>query len=445
MFETETDFRPETSSAPPRVAGGLRRAAPAAQARPTLLIVSREMLNDPHKGHAVYVRSMLAYLRSRGYRVVLVIPSFRALCRRPFSGVPLDYAAFDEIVVAGGIRLGRWLIRTDAAVWLSAIGAKIRAALNRLTGRDDPDLLFWRKFWDSGPASRQELAVVRAAAQRVEPAAVVANHFFMAAAFDLPELRRLPKILITHDVFFERTESFARAGLTPTYVPTRRDQELAELSKADVLLAIQETEAASLRGLLPGREIMTVGVGFPIRPPAREPDTGSVLFVGSDNDANFDGLEWFLARIWPRVRARRPDARLRVCGDVANRLRVPTEGVACVGRVPDLTPEYHAASLCVVPLRIGSGLKIKLVDALCHGCALVTTSVGAQGLERLSGTAFLETDDADAFARDCAAILRDPRRRTALSESALAAARDRFSDDAVYGPLRGWLGKSLRS
>jgi glycosyltransferase involved in cell wall biosynthesis len=445
MFETETDFRLETPLAPQRIAHGRRRGAPAAHARRTLLVVSREMLNDLHKGHAVYVRSVLAYLRSCGYRIVLVIPSFRALCRRPFSGAPLDYAAFDEIVLAGGIRLGRWLVRTDATVWFSAIGAKIRAAFNRLTGRDDPDLLFWRKFWDSGPPSRRELAVVRAAALRVKPAAVLVNHFFMAAAFDLPELRRLPKILITHDIFFERTESFARAGLAPSYTPTQREQELAELRKADVLLAIQEREAATLRKLLPEREVMVVGVSFPIRPPPREPETGTVLFVGSDNDANFDGLEWFLAGIWPRIRALCPDARLRVCGDVANRLPVPPQGVASVGRVPDLTPEYHAASLCVVPLRIGSGLKIKLVDALCHGCPVVTTGIGAQGLESVAGTAFIQADDEDGFAREAASLLSNPSRRRALGEAAVEAARRKFSAEAVYGAFRDGLEEMLAS
>lgn len=411
----------------------------------TLLVVSREMLNDLHKGHAVYVRSILDNLRTCGFRVVLVIPSFRALCRRPFSRVTLDYSGFDDIILAGGIKLGDWLIRLDPKVWLAAIGSKIRKAINRLMGRRDPAIEFWEKFWDSGPASRGELAVVRAAARRVNPAAVIVNHYFMAPALELPELRHKPKIVIVHDIFFERSESFARAGLMPTYLQAERERELSELQKADTLLAIQETEAAKLRELLPGREVMTVGVSFPIRPPSHEPEPDSVLFVGSDNDANFDGLEWFLERIWPRVRALRPGAHLRVCGDVANRLTTPPDGVDPVGRVPDLTPEYHNASLCVVPLRIGSGLKIKLIDALCHGCAVMTTDIGAQGLEPLAGTAFIQADDEASFAQEAAALLSDPLRRRALCEAAIDTARRRFSSEAVYGPLREKLKRAIAS
>jgi succinoglycan biosynthesis protein ExoO len=417
---------------------------PAERAKPVLLVVSREMLQNLDMGHAVYVRVLLAKLR-RDYRIALVVPSYRSLARGPFKRLALDETAFDEIYLSGGPRLGRWLIRADAKVWAAAIAAKIRKVFAALTGRRDPGIETWERFWDAGLADDAELAAVRKAVACTKPAAVLVNHFFMAPCLDLPELRRIPKILIAHDIFFERNESFARAGQAPSYVPVPRERELAELRKPDLLLAIQDSEAARLRELLPGREVMTVGISFPVRPAPRAPEPDTVLFVGSDTDANADGLKWFLGRVWPKVRALRPSARLRVCGGVADHVTQSVEGVTPVGRVPDLTPEFHRAALCVVPLRIGSGLKIKLVDALCHGCALVTTSVGAQGLERLSGTAFLETDDADAFARDCAAILRDPRRRTALSESALAAACDRFSDDAVYGPLRGWLGKSLRS
>jgi len=95
--------------------------------------------------------------------------------------------------------------------------------------------------------------------------------------------------------------------------------------------------------------------------------------------------------------------------------------------------------LCVVPLRLGSGLKIKLVEALSHGRAVVTTDVGAQGLEVLAGSAFVLADDPVAFAEACADLLSHPDRRHAQEDQAVLAAERYFSAEACYEPLRRYL------
>ncbi len=94
-----------------------------------------------------------------------------------------------------------------------------------------------------------------------------------------------------------------------------------------------------------------------------------------------------------------------------------------LGEVKDLNAEYYRAALVVVPLRTGSGVKVKLVEAICHGRASVVTPAGAQGLGDLSPRPFEVADQAADFAERVTGILTDPVRREALESAAVEAGR----------------------
>jgi len=103
--------------------------------------------------------------------------------------------------------------------------------------------------------------------------------------------------------------------------------------------------------------------------------------------------------------------------------------------VPDLGAAYAAADLCINPVRLGGGLKIKTVEALAHGRPLVTTSHGARSLEADAGRAFVVADDSPALVAAVHRLVDRPDEAAALSQAALALAQRRFGDDACYGPL----------
>jgi succinoglycan biosynthesis protein ExoO len=197
--------------------------------------------------------------------------------------------------------------------------------------------------------------------------------------------------------------------------------------------------------MLPSKRILIAPAAMPLRPAAGEPLPDTIAFVGSDNEVNQAGIQWFIAEVWPIVKARRPDAALKVYGEIGRKLGAAPAGVVIAGRVDDLTAAYHSASLCIVPLLAGSGLKVKLVEALCHGRAVVSTPVGAQGLEDLAGQAFWLADSSAAFAEAAVALLADDAQRRALEAAAIAIARDRFSAEACYGPLRRYLDEAVSS
>src|SRR5690606_4514163 len=119
------------------------------------------------------------------------------------------------------------------------------------------------------------------------------------------------------------------------------------------------------------------------------------------HDPNLDGVTWFVNEIWPGVRARHPAARLTVIGSYPTRAvhaLGETAGVTVLGYVPDLEPHLDRAAVAIAPLRFGAGMKGKVTDAMAAGLPVVTTTIGAQGLDLVGGRHAWIADDADAFA-----------------------------------------------
>jgi polysaccharide biosynthesis protein PslH len=179
---------------------------------------------------------------------------------------------------------------------------------------------------------------------------------------------------------------------------------------------------------------------FPPCDPADE-GPGELLFVGSlEYPPNIDAVTYFVQEILPRVQARHPDARLTIVGvrprEAARRLHNGVD-VVVVGSVPDLEPYYRRAALVVVPMRLGGGTRIKVLEALAHGKALVTTSIGAEGLSLTAGEALEIADGPEAFADACVRLLGDAAARRRLGESGRAQVLERYEWDAVLGPRLG--------
>ncbi len=273
------------------------------------------------------------------------------------------------------------------------------------------------------------------AACRSRPLAAIATFVWMAPALD-----RMPpgtlRLLDTIDVQHPRRERAAAAGGCLDHLDLSREDEIRELTRADVLLAIQPEEKALLEQLLPDRPVCLVGHAVAIQPaaaPAADPP--ELLFVGQLYDPNVLGLRQFLGQVWPRLRARVPSCRLNVCGRVVEAFRGRRiDGVRWRGLVPDLGPFYERARIVVNPVPYGSGLKIKNVEALARGKCLVTTPAGVVGLADLPDGACHVVELA-AMADRIAMLLADPAALAATEQAALAYCRDRFSAPVVYRDL----------
>jgi len=137
-----------------------------------------------------------------------------------------------------------------------------------------------------------------------------------------------------------------------------------------------------------------------------------LLFVGGFiHPPNEDGICWFVREVWPDVRDAVPDATLTIVGSHASAEVLALErcaGVRVVGYVPDTAPYLDRAAVSIAPLRYGSGMKGKVVEALACGVPVVTTSAGAQGLEVRAGVDLEVADQPQAFAHAVVALLQNP-------------------------------------
>ena len=121
--------------------------------------------------------------------------------------------------------------------------------------------------------------------------------------------------------------------------------------------------------------------------------------------------------VLPRVRRSVPNATLALAGKLCEQVR-DAPGLVKLGVLPDLRPAYAAADAVVIPLQIGTGLKIKTIEGLGHAKPVIATPLGAEGLEDGAGTAFLVAEDKDDFAAAIVEVLREQDRAEALSRSA---------------------------
>lgn len=177
--------------------------------------------------------------------------------------------------------------------------------------------------------------------------------------------------------------------------------------------------------------------------PRHAPPTEPVVVVVSylARDENDKAAHWAIEQVWPRVRERRPDATLRFVGGGARdelRARVasrPDGGVVLTGFVDDLDAEYASATVALVPVLQGAGVKFKTVEALCHGVPVVTTTVGAEGIEGDDLYAGLG-DEPELLAEAVAAVLEDPTAAQERSDRVQAWAQETYGRARFEATIR---------
>jgi glycosyltransferase involved in cell wall biosynthesis len=211
---------------------------------------------------------------------------------------------------------------------------------------------------------------------------------------------------------------------------------------------MSETDAARLERLAPGSPTVTVPNGVDVayfRPDGLLPVVpGRVVFLGPTYMyPNRDAVDFFLEEIWRAVRAAVPGAELHLVGKnpPADRARyLAHDGVICHGYVPDIRPLLGQAACSVVPLRIGGGTRLKILDSWAMGAAIVSTTVGCEGLEAHDGRNMLIRDRPGEFAEAVVAVLRHDALRCRLS----AAGRETVERSYGWDPIGDRLIRAYR-
>ncbi|MBC8039721.1 MAG: glycosyltransferase, partial [Opitutaceae bacterium] len=344
--------------------------------------------------------------------------------------------AFDSGVrlhLPDGFRFGRFYL-FPAVVWLPFKArcldwvrrALVACGLTPARRRPSCVSVPAHRPWASPPSSF-ELALVQSFANRHRPDAVIANYAWLCPIFDVPALQGLRTICIAHDV------GWKRAALSSTPDMTRAD-EAGWVQRPRLVVAISEADAIELRSLAPATGVLVAPKAIEPRDPLAETGSRSLLFVGSDNAFNAEGLDWFLREVWPQVVHTVPGITLDVCGSINRVVAARPPGVTFHGVVPCLAERYRAAALVIVPLRRATGLNIKLVEAATYGRALVTTPATLVGAPFLRESVAVAESPAE-FSATVARLLATSAVRASLAARALEAVRLHLTPAACYGPL----------
>ena len=245
-----------------------------------------------------------------------------------------------------------------------------------------------------------------------------------------------------HDLVSSREEQFRRFGGSNSLPSICEEEELRLLSGADVVVAIQEDEATYVRERLPSQNVLCAPFAMRVQEHSYPGEDDSVLFVGTNTAPNVTGLNWFLSQIWPLLTAQAPTVQLNVAGSVCSAISFAPRGVNLLGVVSNLKPLYELAGVVISPLLAGSGLKIKLIEALSYGKAIVCTSPTIQGVGKIVGTAVTVADEPGRFAEAILSLLLDASLRREQAALALEVVKCNFSEEVCYREFLSAVGKN---
>jgi succinoglycan biosynthesis protein ExoO len=409
------------------------RALISVRARRQVCVLSRQRIIGNTNGSSVYLLSLCAALTLNGCDVHLLCPSPAVFGRWPALLLRPELRMFRSIRLRRALRVGPLLITTDPGTVVRAVVGLLGKAASRL-GIAADQLNKPAPYAVSQPWTRQDFLFVAQHA-RTHADVVIADYAFLTDGIPYTLRPDALSLVVMHDLFSSRSTQFNRLRAADSVAAIEQQAEMALLAKADAVVAIQADEARTVWRCLPGQQVIVAPIAIT---PAAKPQPGlgrTVLFVGSNTAPNIFGLRWFLETIWPLVRAGVPDAILQVVGSVCGTVRPLPNGVRLLGSVRDLAAVYQQSAVVISPLQAGSGLKIKLIEALGQGKAIVATSVTLQGVEQEVGGAVWVADDPAEFGAAVIALLTDEALRMARATAALELARMKFSSMACYAAL----------
>jgi len=271
---------------------------------------------------------------------------------------------------------------------------------------------------------------------------------FLVPAVNLPASLSLPTVLFTHNVEAEIWRRHAANATNPAARVLMKQQwdrmarfERDTLARFDLVLAVSDVDRQTFHDLYPGAarnpiHVVQTGVDTSYFAPMPGLERRAhLVFTGSmDWLPNEDGMLYFVREILPLIRREEPDVTLSIIG------RAPTPavkrladdaGIEVTGRVDDVRPHVAAGDVYVVPLRIGGGTRLKIFEAMGMAKAVVSTTVGAEGLPVTPDQDIVIADDPAGFAAAVVRLIRDADGRRRIETAARRLVVERYDWAAV--------------
>jgi glycosyltransferase involved in cell wall biosynthesis len=235
---------------------------------------------------------------------------------------------------------------------------------------------------------------------------------------------------------FAATESNpAKSFVARLHGKRLKQAEIQFLNEFDAVAAISEEDAALMKAVAPNSRLTIIPAGADTEyfvPSSQLAEPATILTVGTLAwDPNFDAVRYFLRDIFPLILQKRPDTILDIVGSDEDRIKSYTKpfgtSVRVYGRVTDIRDYLTRATAVVVPLRIGGGMRIKLLEFFAAGKAIIATTIAAEGNPAINGEHLLIRDKEKDFAAAVETVLADSALRKSLGERAREFVVSRYS------------------
>jgi glycosyltransferase involved in cell wall biosynthesis len=276
-----------------------------------------------------------------------------------------------------------------------------------------------------------------------------------------PPGERLPSLVVdSHEIAYDLARQFARASGNlgrRLYAGANwrklRHEELGTYRDADGVYLCSAPDERRLLDQVPGVRTAVIPNAADVeyyqpRPTDQPPDGRTVVYFGLlSTIPNIDAVVHFMRDIWPRIAAAHPETRCKIIGGRAppSLLALAGPRVELTGFVSDLRPHLAAAAVVVVPLRLGGGTRLKIVEAMAMGKAIVSTTLGAEGIKAVPGRDILVEDDPAAFADAVHRLLAEPGLAASIGQSARQLAVERYGWSEAARALEGFYRRILEN
>jgi glycosyltransferase involved in cell wall biosynthesis len=270
---------------------------------------------------------------------------------------------------------------------------------------------------------------------------------------------KLPALVVdSHNIDYDLARQYARDGsslVRRVYAEANwrklRREELATYRDADGVYLCSAADQRRLREEVPKARTAVIPNAADVeyyqpRPLDPPPDGRTVVFFGLlSYFPNVDGVNHFVKDIWPRIAEAHPEALCKIIGGrpPPSLLALAGPRVELTGFVPDLRPHLAAAAVVVVPLRLGGGTRLKIVEAMAMGKAIVSTALGTEGIEAIPGRDILVEDEPAAFADAVNRLLAEPSLAECIGHSARRLAVERYAWSEAARALEGFYRRIL--
>jgi polysaccharide biosynthesis protein PslH len=269
-----------------------------------------------------------------------------------------------------------------------------------------------------------------------------------------PPGERLPALVVdSHEIAYDLARQFAVAGTNlgrRLYAGANwrklRQEELGIYREASGVYLCSAADEQRLLDQIPDARTAVIPNAADVeyyqpRPSDPPPDGRTVVYFGLLSTVpNVDGVVHFVRDIWPRIAGAHPGAHCKIIGDQPppSLLALAGPRVELTGFVSDLRPHLAAAAAVVVPLRLGGGTRLKIVEAMAMGKAIVSTTLGAEGIEAVPGRDILIEDEPVAFAKAVSRLLTEPGLAAHIGQSARRLAVERYAWTGAAQALEGF-------